>query len=251
MLLRICLIVAILAGIGTFVVGHIQVQQKIDTITQERDDNAAERDRAREAESRAKAEAKTNKEAAEKLSRDLAETTANLEATTARANTQQNRADKAETELNRTRGELTTAQRDLRAWEALGRPVDQIERALKELIRATAANEALGEEKKVLIRNVNTLKNRLAIYEGERIPPPELPPGLKGTVVAVDPKWDFVVLDIGEKQGLVERGELLVSRGGRLVAKLRVTKVEAERSVANVLAEWKQSEIMEGDQVLH
>ena len=44
---------------------------------------------------------------------------------------------------------------------------------------------------------------------------------------------------------------MLVSRDGKLVAKIRVTTVEPGRSVANVLPEWKQAEVMEGDVVLH
>ena len=52
------------------------------------------------------------------------------------------------------------------------------------------------------------------------------------------------------KQGVVERGELLVNRDGKLVAKLRVTGVEPKRCIANVLPEWKQADVMEGDAVL-
>ena len=156
-----------------------------------------------------------------------------------------------EADLNKTRTELTEAQRDLAAWKALTIPVDQVRSRLAELIEVKKASEVLEEEKKVLIRNLNNVKTRLAIYEGDVQPPPELPPGLKGKVVAVDPKWDFVVLDIGGNQGLVERGEMLVSRDGKLVAKIRVTSVEPSRSVANILPGWKQAEVMEGDVVLH
>jgi hypothetical protein len=36
-----------------------------------------------------------------------------------------------------------------------------------------------------------------------------------------------------------------------LIAKVRISTVETNRSIANVLREWKQSDIMEGDQVLY
>jgi hypothetical protein len=68
--------------------------------------------------------------------------------------------------------------------------------------------------------------------------------------VAVDPKYEFVVLDIGGNQGVLERGEMLVNRSGRMVAKVRILTVHADRSVANVLPDWKQGEILEGDMVI-
>jgi len=153
--------------------------------------------------------------------------------------------------LKTTAGELTDAQRDLSAWKALGITVDQVQKSLEDLKKATAANDALKEEKVIMIRNINRLSARLAIYEKDKEIAPDLPVGLKGKVVAVDPKWDFIVLDIGSNQGLVERGEMLVDRAGKLVAKVRVTSVEPNRAIANVLPEWKQADVMEGDEVLH
>ena len=85
-------------------------------------------------------------------------------------------------------------------------------------------------------------------------PEPEiqLPATAKGNIVAVDPKYDFVILDIGGNQGLEPGAKLLVNRDGRLIGQLRITSVEPNRAIANVLPEWKQEgvEIMEGDQVI-
>jgi hypothetical protein len=95
---------------------------------------------------------------------------------------------------------------------------------------------------------VNRLRNRLNIYEGEVLKV-ELPAGLRGRVLAVDPKFEFVVLDIGEVDGVLEQGEMLVNRSGKLVAKVRIMSVQPNRSIANVLLDWKQADIMEGDAV--
>jgi hypothetical protein len=65
----------------------------------------------------------------------------------------------------------------------------------------------------------------------------------------VDPKWEFVVLDIGDDQGVLQQGQLLVSRDGKLVAKVIVTRTDKDRSVANVMPGWKLGEIFEGDTV--
>ena len=77
----------------------------------------------------------------------------------------------------------------------------------------------------------------------------KLPADLKGKILVVDPKWDFVVLNIGEDQGVIQDGELLVSRDGKLVAKVIVRSVEKDRSIANIVPGWKLGEVIEGDEV--
>jgi len=72
---------------------------------------------------------------------------------------------------------------------------------------------------------------------------------LRGKIVVVDPKWDFVVLNIGEDQGVLENGELLVSREGKLLAKVIVRSVQKDRAIANLVPGWKFSDVMEGDDV--
>ena len=59
-------------------------------------------------------------------------------------------------------------------------------------------------------------------------------PGLEGKVLAVNPNWSFVVLSIGDKQGVVAGSSLIVKRGDNLVAKLRVTSVEPSTSIADI-----------------
>ena len=43
---------------------------------------------------------------------------------------------------------------------------------------------------------------------------------------------------------------LPVMRAGKLVAKVQILSVQPKRSVANVLSDWQQTDVMEGDQVL-
>ena len=73
---------------------------------------------------------------------------------------------------------------------------------------------------------------------------------VKGKVLVVDPKWDFVVLDVGARNEVPEKGVLLVSRNGELVAKVRVMNVQDQRSIANIMPGWKLKDVTEGDVVL-
>ena len=99
-------------------------------------------------------------------------------------------------------------------------------------------------------RENDRLKRELRRYTGDREQEVILPPGTKGNVVAVDPKYDFVILDIGGNQGVLENAKMLVNRDGKLIGRVQITEVEPNRSIANVLPEWKQDEIIEGDQVV-
>jgi hypothetical protein len=246
------LVIVIFAGLLTFGIAHFKIAEDIKTQSKELVETKDTLAQSQEAEKKARGEANTAKEEKKKTDELLETTKAKLETETTRANTQESRANRNEAELNKARGELTEAARDLAAWKALGISVDLVQNRLAELAEARKANEALGEEKKVMARQIAFIQNELNKYQPEkRERPPDLPAGLKGKVLAVDPKWDFVVLDIGADQGVLERGELLVNREGKLVAKVRVTSVEASRCVANVIPEWKQAEVMEGDQVLY
>ena len=60
-------------------------------------------------------------------------------------------------------------------------------------------------------------------------------PGVSGRILAVNPGWNFVVLSIGDKQGLMTNSPMLVMRGGEPIAKVRVTSIETSRSIADVI----------------
>jgi hypothetical protein len=59
--------------------------------------------------------------------------------------------------------------------------------------------------------------------------------GLEGRILAVNPAWNFVVLNLGEKQGVANNAELLVKRGRQLVGKVRITSVEPSSSIADIV----------------
>jgi len=60
-------------------------------------------------------------------------------------------------------------------------------------------------------------------------------PGLEGKILAVDPNWNFVVLSIGDRQGVARNSTVLVKRGRTLVGRLKVTSVDPSTSIADVV----------------
>jgi hypothetical protein len=59
--------------------------------------------------------------------------------------------------------------------------------------------------------------------------------GLSGKVLAYNPGWNFVVLSIGDRQGLKPASQLIVTRGSQPIAKVKVTTVEPSSAIADII----------------
>lgn len=247
MLMRIFLIIAIVAGLAAGVLNFTVVKGKITALTDDRNTQKQQKEQAQTE------LASTRKDLA-KTKTDLAQTQQQLaDSETARkkaeetATAQTKRADDLSTKLAQTTQERDTAQNELEAYRVSG-TAKQFADMNKTLKKADDQIEALNGEKQVLQRTVNRLQARLERYEGTNTVV-TLRADLHGKIVGVDPRWDFVVVNIGEDQGVKEEGELLVSRNGKLVAKVIVHTVEKNRSIANIVPGWKLGDVYEGDEV--
>lgn len=61
-------------------------------------------------------------------------------------------------------------------------------------------------------------------------------PGLRGTVLAVNQAYNFVVLNLGGRQGLQSNAEMLVVRGGSVIGKIRVSSVEPATAIGDIIS---------------
>jgi hypothetical protein len=248
MLLRISLIVAILAGLAAGGLGYYEVSTQIPALSKQRDDEHSAKVAEISAHNKTKSELKKTKSDLAQTQQDLADTKSDLDKAVARADAQSKRADDLSDKLVTATQQRDDAQNQLAAFTATGLTPDQVVTLNKQLKSANMQIAAINDEKLVLQRHLVTLQAKL-----DEIIGPEtfvkLPAELKGKIVVVDPKWDFVVLDIGDDQGAVQDGELLVSRQGKLVAKVILRSVEKNRSIANIVPGWKIGEPIEGDDV--
>lgn len=250
MLLRISLVIAIVAGLATLYFSHVKVADRITNLTSERDTAQSAQRSAEEQQRKSDRERRQAKEELEKTNQALAENMAALETVTARLTEQEKRANQLSEDLTRVTGERNQAQTALAIWNQLQVTPEQVKNFKQELAASNEERDNFIEENQILLRQVNELKVELSRYRGEEIDP-KMPAGLAGKILVVDPKYDFVVLNVGGNQGVVENGKLLVNRDGKLVAKVRVTKVEPNRSIANIMPDWKQADVMEGDEVVY
>jgi len=165
---------------------------------------------------------------------------------------QRERADKHEDDLNTTRAELVDAVRTSASWDLFEQANGTQAQISQKLATFTEVNNQRANflaENTILLSQIEKIGVELSRYTGTSVKV-TLPQNLHGTVTAVDAQFDFVVLDIGESQGAREHGELLVSRGEKLIGKLRILDVKKDHSIANILPDWKQGEIQTGDLVI-
>jgi len=249
MLIRISLIIAILAALAVGGLNFVKVKEKITKLKDERDTEQKAKVEAQGERDKTKAEL-------DKTSKDLKQTKDTLELTTAErdkavaeAAAQLAKATELTAKLTATTEQRDVAQQELQQFKVLGYTPQQILAFGKQLKDAQEALEVATEEKRILSQKLTKVTAELATFKEGWVPPP-LPANLKGKVLVVDPRWEFVLVDVGENQNVVENGEMLVNRNGKLIAKVRVHGVLKDRCYANVLPGWKLGELMEGDQVI-
>lgn len=140
------------------------------------------------------------------------------------------------------RKELEETKVELGRYRAAGMEPEQI-------IEASVLFKGLQKELAAVRKNNNELLSRIKLLDqwADEDRPTPLPAGLKARVIALDPKWQFVVLDAGDEQGILKYAEVLLSHDGKLVGKAKVSRVEKDRCVANLVPGWEIGEVTEGD----
>jgi len=248
MLIRISLILAIFAALAVGVVNFVWVKDSITKLTDDRNSQRTAKEQAQtELASTKKTLAKTEADL-KQTQQQLADTQAERDKAVADDAAQTKRANDLADKLAKTAQERDVAQDELAAYTSSGLTAAQVAKLNKTLKDMQEEIVALNDEKKVLMHTRDRLQARLDQLIGTN-PDVVLRADLKGKIVVVDPKWDFVVLDIGDDQGVKENAELLVSRDGKLVAKVIVRSIDKDRCIANVIPGWKLGDVIEGDEV--
>ena len=248
MLLRISLIVAILAGLAAGGLGYYEATNQIPALTKQRDDeNSAKKDALGKLATTEKNLKKTQSDLATTQS-ELTDTKGERDKAVTRAEAQSKRADELSDKLAKAVQERDDAQNQLAQYKATDLTPDQIVKLNKTLKDANAQITVINSEKALLGRQLAAKTAELDRLTGGD-PTVKMRADMSGKIVVVDPKWDFVVLNLGDEQGAIQGGEMLVSRNGKLVAKIVIRSVQTNRCVANIVPGWKLGEMIEGDDV--
>ena len=248
MKLRALLIAAILTGVSVILLGELQLRPKLKALLGERDQLTASLQVATA--ERAAAETALRAKTAEfdEARQTLAAKEQERAAAVVERDQAREAAARSQRQLTQAEAARQAVEVELAQWKFTGRTPQEVVRMSDEWKRLKEENAALTAALQASLREARQWSNLVATVFGPEDPP--MPLSLRGRVTAVDPKWGFVVLDVGETQQVKPRGILLVSREGRLVAKVRVSRVECDQSIAEIIPGSKLGEIVEGDVVL-
>jgi hypothetical protein len=227
------LLVVTLASLSVILLTQFQVRPRLRRLGEQRDQYAqslAQETDRRLALQRTLQQAQNT---AAEGARLLQESQTALAASGAQLAVERARAAGLQEDLARTRADVAFLDRALARERGVGTQLTQLE----------AKNAALAERNAALAKRVAQLEDIVGPF-----PPP--PPDLRAKVKAVDPKWGFVILDIGRTHQAKPTWHLLVHRGGVLVGKVEITTVLEDHCVANLLPGWGQGEVCEGDAAL-
>ena len=77
--------------------------------------------------------------------------------------------------------------------------------------------------------------------------------GLRGTVLAVNQAYNFVVLNLGARHGVEANAELLVLRDGTLIGKIRISSVEPATAIGDIITNSlaRGAQMQPGDNVIY
>jgi septal ring factor EnvC (AmiA/AmiB activator) len=194
---------------------------------------------------------------------DLGETKMKLETTTTERNGLKNELASTKSQLASTKDELDKANADMTALNAKladithgsGDIAAQFETIKTKLTEAETKNSELEQVNKTLTDKVADTEGKLTVMQDNeqkrknRI----MANGLCGQVLAVNRSYNFVVLSIGDKQGAVMNGEMVIKRGGTQVARVKITSVEPTTSIADVIpgSAARNAFVQPGDEVIY
>jgi cell shape-determining protein MreC len=77
--------------------------------------------------------------------------------------------------------------------------------------------------------------------------------GLRGTVLAVNQAYNFVVLNLGTRHGVESNAEMLVLREGALIGKIRISSVEPATAIGDIITNSlaRGAQMQPGDNVIY
>lgn len=207
--------------------------------------------------------------------KQLKEREAAVAAATAKFGDTQNKVAASEADLAKLQAEKNDLQTKLRANETeiaeLRRRIEDAEKKPAAAGNAPSASTAdlqaqlddakkqldAAEREKILLSDkmkVTTEKSTQIETERKHRPAPAVNnPGIRGTVLAVNQAYNFVVLSLGARQGVEPNSEMLVLRGGSFIGKIRISSVEPATAIGDIITSSlaRGVQVQPGDTVVY
>jgi septal ring factor EnvC (AmiA/AmiB activator) len=159
-------------------------------------------------------------------------------------------------ELDETKKSLVTAQEESKkVQDKVAELEKQLGDANTEKLKASVKDlegkvANLSDENKVLGQQLGVLKSENTKLVAEKEDWTTTPATVRGSISAVQDKWGFVVLNVGERDKVRRDSKFLVYRDSKLVCKLQVVSISPDCSIAEVISDYRRGEPRVGDLVL-
>lgn len=256
---KILVIVSVVISLATAALGFLN-KTKLDEARQHdaktTSDLTTANNKLKSTESKLKASEEKNASLSsdvEKTTSDLAEAKAKAEkATSALTDLQKDISDKDST-ITQQKADMAAKDSRIAELESKSGSSNQSggsrEKELqKQLEQATLDKGRLEADNSKLKEEVGALKEKEAQRRAKI-----MRNGLEGRILAVNPSWNFVVLSLGDRNGVVNNAEMLIKRGSQLIGKVRITSVEPSTSIADIVANSVRSgvSVQPGDNVIY
>lgn len=116
--------------------------------------------------------------------------------------------------------------------------------------------EEMEVEKQDLTDQVAAMEDKVVSLEAKLFPELQkkvIPVGQQGIVAYVNPDWNFLIFRLSPEslKTTTPDLELMVYRVDKLVGKVRVTSVEKDMAVAEIINDWQQTVPQNGDGILY
>jgi len=251
-IIKIALVVVILAGAGSlffaFQLGNTKTSLKAD-----KEKLAGEVTQKEAAAQQAQQAAATAEQARQQAVNNAAAAGAEAQAARAELGAKQSEIDSAKTQAaaiqkqaEDTAAKLAAAQETLQKIQAStqttpGQDVGDIGTKLT----------AMGDENKLLSEQLINMRDETQRLKTELAKKTETPVGVRGKVAAVEDKWSFVVLNVGQQHRVQPNSEFIVYRDAKMITKVQVLTVGPTTSVAEILPDYNLGAPRVGDMALH
>lgn len=196
---------------------------------------------------------KTSQATEEKTKKDLAETQVKAQELSLSADKLSKDLEVAKTDLDSTNSKLKMTAEQLQTYtdELKGKKPAELFTELSDLSEkakvAESENKLLANAKTKVEEELKKLRTEVEMTK----PGSSKSIALSGKIVAVNPTWNFVILDLGKNDSVVEGLTMVLYRGDKMIGKVKTVTVDAQTSVADVLPGTPASAIEIGDQVVY
>jgi hypothetical protein len=176
------------------------------------------------------------------------------------AQLQKEKAD-LQTRLDANQGEIASLQKRVEEAERAAKPPEtsavgpSIVELQAQLDDARRQLDSAEKEKAFLAEKIQSAQERSAPPQEERKrrEPGVRRTGVRGAVLAVNQAYNFVVLNLGARQGVEPNSEMLVLREGTLIGKIRISSVEPATAIGDMITGTlaRGVQVQPGDTVIY